>query len=842
MTNPKLVTIVLKVPRDTEVTAESAQTFFSALTQINSTTGWMRMRHQQPRPLALEIALFNQQIRFQITCEESIAPFVETQIQSNYPLVLLEKVSDPLMNQKELYINQLHLRKGNYYPIGTYPTFRDIDPMASILSVLTKNTPEQVTVIQFALESTSTSWQSNGQSYADHGTKKEDGSYSPRHDAIIIKEKISFPGFLTTIRFISNKKETNRELSSAFGVFTRSDGNSFGSSGPGLLETGRFVKYALARQIYKAEILNTVELATLWHLPSGKIKTSSIVWGHSVLSEPPDNLPIANDLTDEAKLDLNFFARTEFKNREVVFGLKTVDRRRHAWIVGKTGTGKSTLIANMAIDDIKKGRGIAIIDPHGDLCDTVLDFIPKERMNETIFFNPADRDFPIVLNPLEVTNREEAELVVSGIVSIFNKIFGFSWGPRLEYILRNTLLTLAAIPDTTLENVLTALTNPTYRKRMISMIEDPVLKNFWVNEFEKMPDKQREEAISPILNKVGQFVTSPLIRRIIGQSKSSINIEDVMNKGYILLASLSQGRLGEDNATLLGAMLITKFQLAAMRRVDKPEETRKDFFLYVDEFQNFATPSFMKILSEARKYRLSLTLANQYMAQIPPEIQKSILGNAGSLIAFTVGADDASIIHKEFSEVFTESDLVNLANRQIAAKLMVDGHSTRPFIAHTLPLPASKNQQRDKVLKISQERWAMKAVAAKTLESINSTTHTQSGIMIEETPNNTNQNSYQPKQNNYPPRSNPAKTYTPGVQSPLITEHKETNPAAPHLNRPHQPNQPHKPFVKPAYHANKLGVHKPFSALKEQINKPAESKIDTPHQKESSVVFESPKE
>jgi hypothetical protein len=263
---------------------------------------------------------------------------------------------------------------------------------------------------------------------------------------------------------------------------------------------------------------------------------------------------------------------------------------------------------------------------------------------------------------------------------------------------------------------------------MIAQTTDPVLKNFWVNEFEKMPDKQREEAISPILNKVGQFVTSPLIRRIIGQSKSSIHIEEVMNDGYILLASLSQGRLGEDNATLLGAMLITKFQLAAMRRVDMPEEQRRDFFLYVDEFQNFANPSFMKILSEARKYRLALTLANQYMAQIPPEVQKSILGNAGSMIAFTVGAEDASIIHKEYAEVFSETDLVNLANRQIAAKLMIDGHATRPFIAHTLPLPASKNQNREKVLRISRERWAFKSPEDAGKE------FTSSGILIEQTP------------------------------------------------------------------------------------------------------------
>jgi hypothetical protein len=534
-------------------------------------------------------------------------------------------------------------------------------------------------------------------------------TFLPHPGAQVIKEKISYPGFHTSVRIASNKSDTIRELASAFGVYTRSDGNSFGSKKYGIFSSSRGDLAALyTRHVTDSQVLNIQELATLWHLPNIKVKTSSIVWGTSVLSEPPDNLPTAYNATEEDKLKMNFFARTLYKNHDVIFGSKDLDRFRHMWILGKTGTGKSTLIANMAIDDFKKDRGVGIIDPHGDLCDTLLEYIPKHRINQTIYFNPADKEFPMVINPLEVTNREEAELVVSGIVSIFNKIFGFSWGPRLEYILRNTLLTLSTIPDTTLEDVLTVLTNAQYRKRIIDQTTDPVLRNFWINEFDRMPDKQREEAVSPILNKVGQFVTSPMIRRIIGQSKSSISIDQVMDEGKIFLANLSQGRLGEDNSALLGAMIITKFQLAAMRRVDKLEAERREFYLYVDEFQNFATPSFMKILSEARKYKLSLTLANQYMGQIPEEVQKSILGNAGTMIAFACGADDAGIIQKEFAETFSEGDLVNLANRQIAIKLLVDGHSTRPFIAHTLPLPVSKNQNRDKVIRTSRERWSAK--------------------------------------------------------------------------------------------------------------------------------------
>lgn len=270
-------------------------------------------------------------------------------------------------------------------------------------------------------------------------------------------------------------------------------------------------------------------------------------------------------------------------------------------------------------------------------------------------------------------------------------------------------MTLAEIPNTTLEDVLKLLSNQSYRNRVVSKISDTALVHFWKEEFDKMPEKLQKEAIAPIQNKVGQFVTSPLIRRIIGKPKSSIQIDEIMNEKKFFLANLSQGRLGEDNSALLGAMLITKFQIAAMRRVDTPKDQRIPFYLYVDEFQNFATSSFIKILSEARKYKLALILANQYMAQIPPDVQKAILGNAGSLISFGIGAEDAQIINKEYSEVFSESDLVNLHNYQIAIKLMVDGHTTRPFLAHTLPLPASKNQNRSKVIQVSRERWGKRA-------------------------------------------------------------------------------------------------------------------------------------
>ena len=703
-----LTTLFLKLPRNVEVTPEAARTFLSALTQINEVSGFQKLLGKKALALSLEIGSINQQIRFMITCDSSLVPFLENQIQSNYPLVVIDKIDDPLQGLP-LKIKELKLSKGSFYPIGTYDKFTDIDPLSSVLSVLSKVEPTETVLIQIALEGAGTKWQSQGASYADYGAKNEDGTYQPRADKNIIIEKISYPGFKVSLRLIGDSNKSLTELSSAFGVFTRSDGNHFSSVHNSIFSNqNSVVENSLERKVTGGNVLNVLELATLWHLPSEKIKTTGIAWGTKVLSEPPENLPNAINATEEDRLHVNFFGKTVYKNKDTIFGIKDIDRRRHIWAIGKTGTGKSTLIANMAIDDLKKDRGLAIIDPHGDLCDIILNYIPKRRINDVIYFNPADTSYPIVINPLEVSNNEEAELVVSGIVSIFNKIFGFSWGPRLEYILRNSLYTLALVPNSTLKDVPLLLTNKLFRQKVESNISDPSMLSFWRDEFDKMPERLQQEAISPILNKVGQFVTSPLIRTVIGQPKSTIKLDDVMNGGKILLANLSQGRLGEDNAALLGAMLITKFQLAAMHRVALPEEERKDFYLYVDEFQNFATGSFIKIMSEARKYRLDIMLANQYMAQIPDEVTKAILGNAGTVMTFAVGANDADILTKEFAEVFTSQDLISLGKYQIATKMTIDGQITRPFVSTTLPLPISSNLNKDKVIETSRQHWSKK--------------------------------------------------------------------------------------------------------------------------------------
>lgn len=703
----KLVTIALKLPRNTEVTPEASKTFLSTLTSIGGVSSLQKLFGAKAPKLSLEIVTINQQILFLITAEESLIQFIQTQLQSNYPLVIMQKIDDPLKDLT-LEVKNLKLKSGSCYPIATYDKFTDIDPTGSVLSVLSKSENNEVSIIQIALESISSSWQGKGAYYADHGSKNEDGSYSPRSDKAIITEKISYPGFKVSVRVASTTNKTLNELVSSFGVYTRSEGNGFSLKKIGIFGKSKIVTDLTERKVTGSDILNIMEIATLWHLPSDKIKTATIAWGTSILSEPPENLPNAITATDEDKQHINFFGKTVFKNRDTIFGIKDVDRRRHIWAIGKTGTGKSTCLENMAIDDMKKDRGVCYIDPHGDACETLLDYVPKRRINDVIYFNPADSEYPITINPLEVRNKEEAELVVSGLMAIFTKVWANVWSARMEYILRNAFLTLAEVPGSTLADVLSLISNQGYRARIVEKLTDKALVNFWRDEFDKMPPNLQKEAIAPIQNKVGQFVTSPMIRRVIGNAKSTIALDDAMNDGKIILANLSQGRLGEDNSALLGAMLITKLQLVAMRRVNIDEEKRRDFYLYVDEFQNFATTSFIKILSEARKYRLSVTLANQYMAQIPEDVQKAILGNAGTVTCFALGASDSEILHKEFAEVFSQNDLVNLSKYQIAIKMMIDGQSSRPFIANTLPLPISKNQNRQKVIDVSRSRWAIK--------------------------------------------------------------------------------------------------------------------------------------
>ncbi|PIY75375.1 MAG: hypothetical protein COY85_00355 [Candidatus Portnoybacteria bacterium CG_4_10_14_0_8_um_filter_40_50] len=405
--------------------------------------------------------------------------------------------------------------------------------------------------------------------------------------------------------------------------------------------------------------------------------------------------------------ELTLFAETNFRNQRVKFGIKADDRRRHFYIIGKTGTGKTTLEENMAIQDIQAGRGVGIVDPHGEFSEKILDYVPSNRINDVIYFNPADLDFPIAFNAIEKVDPEHRHLIASGLVGVFKKLWAESWGPRLEYLLRNAILALLEYPGSTLLGIMRILIDKEYRKKVVEKITDPVVKSFWVDEFTKYPDRFMAEAVAPIQNKVGQFLTSPLIRNIVGQTKSAIDIREIMDEEKIFVMNLSKGRIGEDNSALLGAMLITRLQLAAMSRIDVPEEERKDFYLYVDEFQNFATESFAAILSEARKYHLDLILAHQYITQMVEPVRDAVFGNVGTMIIFRVGGYDAEFIEKEFEPEFTVNDLVGLGFAQIYLKLMIDGMASRPFSATTLaPFPKPEVSYKETIIKVSRERYS----------------------------------------------------------------------------------------------------------------------------------------
>jgi hypothetical protein len=400
------------------------------------------------------------------------------------------------------------------------------------------------------------------------------------------------------------------------------------------------------------------------------------------------------------------FAVTNYRDIRQWFGIKQKNRRGHMYLIGKTGTGKSTLIQNMAAHDIEMGYGLALIDPHGDLAEGVLELIPARRIKDVIYFNPADLEYPIAFNPLENVSPDHRYLAASGMISVLKKVWADFWGPRLEHILRNSLLTLLENPGSTLLDLPKLLTDERFREAMLRRVSHPQVRDFWFSEFAKYSAWLRSEAISPILNKVGQFLTSIPLRNIVGQRKSSFDFRTLMDEGKVLIVNLAKGRIGEDNCALLGAMIVTKIQLAAMSRADVPEKNRRGFYLYVDEFHNFLTLSFADILAEARKYGLNLVLAHQYLEQLDEKLRAAVFGNVGTLISFRVGVEDAKLLAGEFYPTFSQTDLVNLANYSIYLKLLIDGMPSTPFSAVTLPPQTKKTPHKAEIIAMSRTRYA----------------------------------------------------------------------------------------------------------------------------------------
>lgn len=457
-------------------------------------------------------------------------------------------------------------------------------------------------------------------------------------------------------------------------------------------------------------VLSVEELATLWHVPTTVVHTPHLDRVISKKLEPPVNLPlVAAGVPD----DCTVLGEAVFRGRRLRFGIKTDDRRRHVYIIGKTGMGKSVLLQNMVQSDIQAGRGVAVIDPHGDLIDAILQWVPKKRVNDVVLFDPADREYPLSFNVLECGNPEQRADVVSGLMSVFTKLWPDVWSGRMEHILRNTLFALVEAGGTSMLGIPRMFSDALYRARVMERVTDPLVKSFWEVEYPSWSEKYQTEATAAIINKIGQLLSIPLIRNIVGQTRSRLDLRHAMDTGKIILVNLSKGKIGEDTSAFIGTMLVTKFQLDAMSRADVPEEERRDFFLYVDEFQNFATPAFATILSEARKYRLSLTMANQYVTQLllgerDTKLRDAVFGNVGTLVSFQVGSDDAEVLSLQLEEKVTPKDLLSLPKYHVYLRLMVDGITSEPFSVHTLPPPTiAKNAARvDLIRALSRERYA----------------------------------------------------------------------------------------------------------------------------------------
>lgn len=515
---------------------------------------------------------------------------------------------------------------------------------------------------------------------------------------------------VSVIAKAADKKEAIakvQELASSFRQFSLPQSNGFTLHD---IHVSQHLPTGLRRSPF---VLSAEEVATLWHVPNILVKTPNMDWVTAKKLEPPVNLPLPG-VTDPEE-NLTVLGESVFHGRRMPFGIRPDDRRRHMYVIGKTGMGKSTLLENMIFSDILSGKGIGVIDPHGDLIEAILRFTPKNRSNDVILFDPADRDFPISFNMLECANPDQRSLICSGLMSVFTKLWPEAFSGRMEHILRNTLLALLENEGSSMLGILRMFGDDAYRAKLVSNITDPVVKSFWETEYAGWSDKYRTEAIAAIQNKIGQLLTTPLIRNIVGQVKSTLDVRHAMDTGKIVLVNLSKGKLGEDTSAFLGSMLVTKFQIDAMSRADIPEKDRKDFYLYVDEFQNFATKSFATILSEARKYRLALTVAHQYVGQLmiagnDSSLRDAVFGNVGSMVSFQVGSDDAEDLSLQFEEMATAKDILSLPKYHAYIRLMIDGIPSKPFSVATLAPPKyPQDEGRVETLRnLSRERYAQK--------------------------------------------------------------------------------------------------------------------------------------
>ncbi|MFA5358469.1 MAG: DUF87 domain-containing protein [Patescibacteria group bacterium] len=640
---------------------------------------YLLLQEEPENSLALEIANIKETINFYMTAPEGLVVPITNIIFSIFPdaeIEVLEKFANINTIPNNALGFNITLAQQEAYSIRTYQQTVGHDPLVPFLNLASSVPPGHAILFQIIIAPRDEELGGSGRSALFYVSKESGES----------KEKPKFDATMRLLYFFPENQEFEaknkiREIVRAFHEFS-SERNKLVFNR--VENSQNILTNFFSRKNENRSILNTEEITTLFHIPDPALKIEAIDWVMSKRAQPPFNLPTAENTADT---EISLIANTNFRGSNKLFGIKRADRRRHLYIIGKSGTGKSKLLVSLINDDIRHKKGVCVIDPHGDLVHEVIQFVPKERINDVIVFNASDLQYPVPFNILEKVPREMKQQVTQGLIEVFKKFFGGDWSPKIEHVFRFTTLAMLDYEESSIVGMQKMLTNRKFRQKVIPQIKDSVVKHFWANEFSSWSEKFDNEAILPLVNKLGQFLSNELVRNIVVQPKNTINFDDIMNNEKILLIELSRGLLGEENANLLGAMIITKIYQTAMSRARVSESERNDFYLYIDEFQNFATETFENILSEARKYRLCLTVSHQFLSQVPKDVKGAVFGNVGSLISFRVGADDGDFISKEFYPVFNVHDFINLDVREILIKMSIDGQTSPPFSAYTKLVP-----------------------------------------------------------------------------------------------------------------------------------------------------------
>lgn len=678
------VTLLVRLPRENEIKIDAAEQMFASLYSVKK-QGFFSFL--QPEDLfSFEIVALKEDLAFYINCPRKIRDMVEKQVHGAYPgAEISEKDEINIFSEKgRVAFASLKLEKPNYFPIKTYKDL-PTDGLSLITSALSKMGEGEGAVLQILLQPEGRGWQNKGQSYISGEKKREadPDKATYKHDPKkmeSIENKTSKPGFRVSIRVVVSSPDEHSaqsHLNNIVGAFAQ-----FSSSFNNFKKTFLFFKHLFMIDfIYRympiiprgTMILNSEELATIFHFPNKTVETHHIRWLNAKSAPAPAEIP-----NEGLRVGKSVYRGQE---REIFMNMD--DRRRHMYIIGKTGTGKSEFLKEMILQDIEAGRGVCAIDPHGEFVEDILQLMPPERAEDVIYFNPSDLDRPMGMNMMEVDTEEQQHFVVNSIISLMYKLYdphktGII-GPRFEHAIRNAMLTIMTKKGSTFIELVRILTDPKYVDEMLPYIKDPIVRRYWTDQIAQTADFHKSEVLDYIVSKFGKFITNKTMRNIIGQSESSFNMRQIMDDQKIFLANLSKGVLGEEDAKFLGLILVPKVLTAAMSRANLPMDQRKDFFLYVDEFQNYATEDFAVILSEARKYRLNLIVANQFVSQIDEDVKNAVFGNVGTIVSFRVGVPDANFLQHEFAPTFNEHDLTNIEKYHVYIRTIVGNEPVPPF-------------------------------------------------------------------------------------------------------------------------------------------------------------------